>query len=162
MAYYIPNLIGQNLKTYITQTLLKELIVGLNESDETSTHNKHDVTSSKLAGKWCDNEDDLPFETRAQIEAIKTTTRWCLGLKQDCSSLVITMRILVKMIQEQGGINKTAKVAKSEPEKARLRLVCGSQLLKLAQEGCFRQHLAADYFHTLARLIIVSVNNAKQ
>ncbi len=74
----------------------------------------------KLAGKWCENEDELPFDTRAkvsyalkdlknfrflellifQIEGVKLLTRWCLGLKSECTSITITLKILTKLIKE--------------------------------------------------------------
>ena len=42
----------------------------------------------------------------------------------------------------------------SEAERARLRCVCASQLLKLAQEASFKAMIAPDIFHTLARLVV--------
>ena len=80
-------------------------------------------------------------------------TRWCLGLKQECSGLALTLRLFRKLIEFNDANNKSHK---SEPEKARIRQICGTQVLKLAQESYFRVHIGADLFHIIARLIIVS------
>jgi hypothetical protein len=45
-------------------------------------------------------------------------------------------------------------VSTLEGEKARIRLVCASQLLKLAQETAFKGLITAEYFHAIAKLII--------
>lgn len=49
----------------------------------------------------------------------------------------------------------------SEAEKSRLRSVCGSQILKLAQEPCFKQLITAEYFHLLAKLLLVKKPKTK-
>jgi hypothetical protein len=81
-------------------------------------------------------------------------TRWCLGLKCECPSLVSTIKLLSRLINEQNELSEYRN--KSEPEKARLRLVCGSQLLKISQEPYFTAFIMPDQYHTIAKLIIVS------
>jgi hypothetical protein len=81
-------------------------------------------------------------------------TRWCLGLKAECSSLVVTLRLFARLMQEYSDLNN--KIHKSEPEKARIRLTCGTQMIKLAHEINFRSYVTSEHFHLIARLIIVS------
>lgn len=149
LSFYMPQAIGSQLKMFV-QNLVKDLFVNPN-ADEVLNRSK---TSLKLAGKWCDNEDDLPFETRAQIEAIKLITRWCLGLKGESSSTASSIKLLARIIVEQGDTNSSK--TKMEPEKSRIRLTSGTQLLKFAQESCFRSFINAEYFHIIAKLMIVS------
>jgi hypothetical protein len=66
------------------------------------------------------------------------------------------MKMFIKIIQQNGELN-TSK-PKSEPERARLRIMSGTQLLKLIQEVCFQSLLTAEFFHVLARLMIVNKN----
>ncbi len=81
--------------------------------------------------------------------------RWCLGLKAE-AALPITLNIFSRIIE----INSNSNYAlnKSEPEKARIRLVCGAQVLKFAQEINFRSYIGANLFHLMAKLIIVNIS----
>ncbi len=80
--------------------------------------------------------------------------RWCLGLKAE-AALPITLNIFSRIIE----INSSSNYAlnKSEPEKARIRLVCGAQVLKFAQEITFKSYIGANLFHLMAKLIIVNI-----
>ncbi len=51
----------------------------------------------------------------------------------------------------------TLILIKSEAEKSRIRSVSASQLLKLAQEFAFKPLITAEYFHIIAKCIIVSI-----
>ncbi len=100
-------------------------------------------------------------------------TRWCLGLKSECTNLTTCLKLLTKLIkdntmenQEETSTNEldvTENKSKSsniilqisEAERSRIRAVCGSQLIKLAQENFFKPLITAEYFHVLAKLIIV-------
>jgi hypothetical protein len=64
IAFHIPNSVGNQLKTFITRTVFKELLFTGPASVDTDDSSSN---SQKLAGKWCENEDELPFETRAQV-----------------------------------------------------------------------------------------------
>lgn len=35
-----------------------------------------------------------------KIESIKLVTRWCIGLKAECSGIVSTLKVLVKILRE--------------------------------------------------------------
>lgn len=102
-----------------------------------------------------------------KIEGIKLITRWCLGLKSECTNITVSLRLLTKLIKDNSLTDQTpdefdeALVYVSESEKSRLRSVCGNQLIKLAQENCFKPLVTAEYFHVLSRLIIDPVTNVR-
>ena len=95
-------------------------------------------------------------------------TRWCLGLKSECTNIIPSLKLLVKLIKENTAESlsdsssqledTSSLVHVSEAERSRIRSVCGNQLIKLAQEPCFKPLITAEYFHALARLIIVNLN----
>ena len=85
-------------------------------------------------------------------------TRWCLGLSKECDGLVTALKVF-QTILDFNSHHNTTNTNKSEPEKARLRIVCGAQVLKLANESMFRQYISINLFHMVARLIIVSLTN---
>lgn len=93
--------------------------------------------------------------------------RWCLGLKSECTNITVSLRLLTKLIKDNSLADLTpdesdeALVYVSESEKSRLRSVCGNQLIKLAQENCFKPLVTAEYFHVLSRLIIDPVTNVR-
>jgi hypothetical protein len=80
-------------------------------------------------------------------------TRWCLGVKTE-NALTGTLKTLNEIIfQVSNSLNL------SDLQKAKIRLVCGIQVLKLAQEETFRSHIYTNSFYTISRLIIVSFSN---
>lgn len=69
----IPSLVAKDMKDFVVQIIAKDLLlnspstpfnISLNESATTTQKRKNNL---KLAGKWCDNEDELPFYTRARV-----------------------------------------------------------------------------------------------
>jgi hypothetical protein len=78
-------------------------------------------------------------------------------LKSECPNVASTVKLFARLINEQNDLVEYKE--KSEPEKARIRLVCGNQILKLAQEPCFKSFILPDQYHTVARLIIVNYNS---
>ena len=90
-------------------------------------------------------------------------SRWCLGLKAECTTIAFTLKVLNKLIKENTSDSHTPSSnanetdsSISEAEKSRIRSVCTNQLLKLAQESAFKPLITAEYFHTIARSIIVN------
>ena len=81
----------------------------------------------------------------------------------------MSLRLLTKLIKEntsEQASNESIDESKSivhvsEAERSRIRSVCGNQLVKLAQENCFKPLITAEYFHIVARLIIDPVNNVR-
>ncbi len=49
----------------------------------------------------------------------------------------------------------------SEAERARIRCVCASQLMKMAQEPFFKPMITPDFFHMVAKLFIDPVTNVR-
>jgi hypothetical protein len=190
----IPKRVGKEIKEFISKNVVKEIlsIPSTNQlnlsSSQTSINSDTSQNTSllsngsnrrknnlKLAGKWCENEDDLPFSTRCRIESLKMIARWCLGLKQDQTNMPYILRMIIKILREnstqQSNLlppdsnskkdetiafeeNKSNQVC--EAEMSRLRCVCGAQMLKLAQDSSFRNLITPEFFHTVAKLMIVS------
>jgi len=97
-------------------------------------------------------------------------TRWCLGLKSECTNIATSIRLLTKLIKDNSveppaddapATPDDAPLPVTEPERSRLRSVCGNQLLKLAQETAFKPLITAECFHVLARLLIDPVANVR-
>lgn len=171
ICYLIPHKVGKEIKEFMSKSIVKDILLqpltaqlNISGSEMVSTAAAKRKNNLKLAGKWCENEDELPFDTRARIEAIKLVIRWCLGLKSECTNIVFTLKILVKLIKESSSDQSSKEsngVVVSEAEKSRMRSICGSQLIKLAQESCFKPLITAEFFHVLARLIIDPVTNVR-
>jgi sister-chromatid-cohesion protein PDS5 len=184
----MPQRVGKEIKEFMSKSIVKEVLMvpcitpGAVNSSTTDISQSDELSSSaaslssakrknslKLAGKWCENEDELPFSTRARIEALKLVIRWCLGLKSECNNIIYVLRILIKLMKENSSSELSSATLDSlapqsnvtEAEKARIRSVCGSQIIKLAQEGSFKPLITAEYFHLLARLIIDPVTDVR-
>jgi hypothetical protein len=73
ISYLIPNLVGKNMKEFIIKTIAKDLLLTPSTSplnifsNETSTSSIKRKNNLKLAGKWCENKEELPFNTRARV-----------------------------------------------------------------------------------------------
>ena len=179
----VPHLFGKEIKEFITKSIVKDILLvpattqlsafshSANDSSISNSLSAKRKNNLRLAGKWCENEDELPFNTRVRIESIKLLVRWCLGLKSECPSIINTLKILVRLIRENSSINSQSQqqqessdnqIVVSDAEKSRLRSVCGSQLIKMAQENSFKQFITAEYFHTLAKLILDPVTNVRE
>jgi hypothetical protein len=176
----IPHLVGKDIKEFITKSIVKDILLvpattqlsiishSANDSSISNSLSAKRKNNLRLAGKWCENEDELPFQTRVRIESVKLLVRWCLGLKSECPSIINTLKILVRLIRENSSINSQIQqdsdnqVIVSDAEKSRLRSVCGSQLIKMAQESSFKQFITAEYFHALAKLIIDPITNIRE
>lgn len=152
LSLLIPSKIGLNLRPFLTTKIHQELF-----KDKILTSKSDDI--HKLAGKWCDNDDELPFETRAQMEGIKLITRWILSLKTQCPLITPAMRLFGKIMGEKGDVNQSGK---SEPEKTRLRLLCATQLLKIVQEKEISLFLTPELFLIMSRIIIDPVYQARE
>ena len=169
ICHLIPRKVGKEIKEFMSKSIVKDILLqplsaqlNVSGSEVVSTAAAKRKNNLKLAGKWCENEEELPFDTRARIEAIKLVIRWCLGLKAECTNIVFTLRILVKLIKESSSSSSSEQSSGvSEAEKSRVRCICGSQLIKLAQESCFKPLITAEFFHVLARLIIDPVTNVR-
>jgi hypothetical protein len=66
LAFYIPKLIGLDMKSFITETIFKDILFPQKDKSNASDDSIL-KKNSKLAGKWCENEEDLPFETRIHV-----------------------------------------------------------------------------------------------
>jgi sister-chromatid-cohesion protein PDS5 len=176
IAYLIPHLVAKEMKDFVVTAIAKDLLLKpatapLNISSSempaaNSSNAERRKKDLKLAGKWCEDEDELPFNTRARIEGVKLITRWCLGLRSECTNITVSLRLLTKLIKDNSLVEHTdhsdeTLVHVSESERSRVRSVCGNQLLKLAQENCFKPLVTAEYFHVLSRLVIDPVTNVR-
>jgi hypothetical protein len=177
ICFLIPHKVGNEVKEFMSKSIVKEILISpfnLSAVDVNNSGSGGDVSVSmkrknnlKLAGKWCENEEELPFNTRARIEAVKLVIRWCLGLKSECTNIISVLKILIKLIKDNSTPEQSLSTSSSdsetitEAEKSRLRSTCGSKLIKLAQENSFKPLITAEYFHTLARLIIDPVTNVR-
>jgi sister chromatid cohesion protein PDS5 len=196
ICFLMPHKVGNEIKEFMSKSIVKEILIApfntassssttTTTSDMNSSGGGGDVSGSarrknnlKLAGKWCENEDELPFNTRARIEAVKLVIRWCLGLKSECTNIISVLKILIKLIKENSPSDSASSSFSSqslsssngggdsenivtEAEKSRIRSTCGSKLIKLAQETSFKPLITAEYFHTLARLIIDPVTDVR-
>ena len=64
------------MKDFIVKSIAKDLLLTPNETplnisaSELSSSNPSQKRKNnlKLAGKWCENEDELPFNTRARVK----------------------------------------------------------------------------------------------
>lgn len=77
IAYLIPHLVAKDMKDFVVKTIAKDLLltpsttplnISANElSTSHSANAERRKKNLKLAGKWCENEDELPFNTRARV-----------------------------------------------------------------------------------------------
>lgn len=94
-------------------------------------------------------------------------TRWCLGLKSECTNITTALRLFTKIIKENSSDHLDEShedkqtIIVTEAERSRIRSVCGNQIIKLAQENSFKPLINAEYFHIVARLIIDPVTNVR-
>jgi hypothetical protein len=110
----LPNKVGKEIKEFMSTTIVKELLLSTSASPfntSTSTVADQNTTSAKQkkvtkqSGKWFESDDELPFITRAKIEGIKLLTRWCLGLKSECSTILNTLKILTRIMKDNYDIS---------------------------------------------------------
>ena len=77
IASIIPSLVGKDMKDFVVKVIAKELLLQptttpLNIS-ASEFHSNSNASSQKrknnlkLAGKWCENQEELPFNTRARV-----------------------------------------------------------------------------------------------
>ena len=75
ISHLIPHLVAKDIKDFIIKTVAKDLLltpatvplnISASELSTTSVGAKR-KNSLKLAGKWCENKDELPFNTRARV-----------------------------------------------------------------------------------------------
>lgn len=186
IAYLIPRLVGKEMKEFIGKSIVKEILfLPSNQPLNISASSVHSESLSskrknnlKLAGKWCENEEELPFNTRVRIESVKLIVRWCLGLKSECPSPLNTLKLLARILKENSASDQKQQSAAqehdtdhesssdslpvlSEAEKSRLRLTCASQLIKMAQDSSFSKIINPELFHCVAKLIIDPVTNIR-
>ena len=170
ICFLMPQKVGKDIKEFMSKTIVKEILLAAHVSNDsvtadTSTSSRRQ-SKLRLAGQWCENEDELPLGTRAKIEAVKLVVRWCLGLKSECTSIVNVLRILIKLIKDNSSsssfsLSENGAENVTEAERSRVRATCASQLLKLAQESAFKPLVTAEYFQTLARLIVDPVADVR-
>ena len=95
----VPHLVGKEIKEFVSKTIAKELLLpplgtSLNIADRSSFSGSLTKkvnlknfnyfanifrvicfiifqSNLKLAGKWCENEDELPFDTRVKVRFIQ-------------------------------------------------------------------------------------------
>lgn len=71
----VPKLVGKEIKEFLLRAIVKDILmqpmnqplsVSPQSSDSSLVASKK-RNNLKLAGKWCENEDELPFATRARV-----------------------------------------------------------------------------------------------
>lgn len=69
----VPRLVGKEIKDFLLKTVIKEIIMQPNSQSAESSASETNLTAIKkrnnikLAGKWCEDEDQLPFATRTKV-----------------------------------------------------------------------------------------------
>lgn len=72
----VPKLVGKEIKEFLLRAIVKDILmqpmnqplsVSPQSSDSSSSIASKKRNNLKLAGKWCENEDELPFATRARV-----------------------------------------------------------------------------------------------
>ena len=58
-----------------------------------------------------------------KIEGIKLLTRWCLGLKSECTTITFTLKILTKLIKENTEVITNPKSPNETTADQMLRLI---------------------------------------
>lgn len=76
LTLLIPHLVAKEMKEFIVNTIVKGLLftpvtqplnISANELSTTHVTAQKRKNNLKLAGKWCENEDELPFNTQARV-----------------------------------------------------------------------------------------------
>jgi len=76
LAFLIPSLVAKEMKEFVVKSIAKDLLltpanqslnISASESILTSSTHQKRKNNLKLAGKWCENEEELPFNTQARV-----------------------------------------------------------------------------------------------
>ena len=87
ISHLIPHLVAKDIKDFIIKTVAKDLLltpatvplnISASELSTTSVGAKR-KNNLKLAGKWCENKDELPFNTRARVCFFLLYSFWYLN-----------------------------------------------------------------------------------
>ncbi|XP_014241753.1 sister chromatid cohesion protein PDS5 homolog B-B isoform X2 [Cimex lectularius] len=139
IAQNLPDKFPVHIKVVISRKIVKELLVKSSETE----------TTVPLDACWCE-EDQLPFESKCKVEALKAMARWLLGLKTDTLSAQKTFRMLTAFIANKGDLLQCGKLSKAEM--AWLRLTAGCAMLKICEQKGVGDQYFADQFYTLSTL----------
>jgi len=89
----LPEDFKYDMKTIISQKVVKDLLVNPSRTDDDRYKNSDD---------WCE-EGDLPEITRCMIAGMKTTVRWLIGLRNDFKAAQKTYKMLIAFVETGGG-----------------------------------------------------------
>jgi len=89
----LPEDFKYDMKTIISQKVVKDLLVNTSRTDDDRYKNSDD---------WCE-EGDLPEITRCMIAGMKTTVRWLIGLRNDFKAAQKTYKMLIAFVETGGG-----------------------------------------------------------
>jgi sister-chromatid-cohesion protein PDS5 len=93
VALSMPEEFKGEMKTVVSQKLVKELLVNPSRTEEDRVKNGEE---------WCE-EEELPEITRAMIAGMKATVRWLIGLRTDYKSAAKTYKMLIAFVETGGG-----------------------------------------------------------
>ncbi|XP_014675735.1 PREDICTED: sister chromatid cohesion protein PDS5 homolog B-like [Priapulus caudatus] len=139
LAYYSPDDFGPEMKGIISKNVVKDILM------------QDRMPSPVVAADWLEDAQ-MTVEVRTKVQSLKLITRVLMGMKSNQSSLgSSTLRLLNTLISHQGDLMERSQI--NDAEKARMRLVAGASMLKLAQEPCYADIITREQLQTLAMLI---------
>ncbi|XP_073986377.1 cohesin associated factor B pds5 isoform X1 [Rhodnius prolixus] len=149
LAQNLPERFPAQIKNIVSRKIVKELLVKNTESE----------SSMPLENTWC-TEEELPFETRCKVEALKAMARWLVGLKKDKLAAQKTFRMLTAFISNNGDLLQYKKLSKAEM--AWLRMAAGCAMLRICEQKGVGDQFTAEQFYTLSTLMIDPISNVRE
>uniref|UniRef100_A0A8C4NHP8 PDS5 cohesin associated factor B n=1 Tax=Eptatretus burgeri TaxID=7764 RepID=A0A8C4NHP8_EPTBU len=139
MAILAPEQFAGPMKAMVANFIVKDLLM-------------NDRFPGKKTVKLWTPDDEVSFETKAKIQAIKLMVRWLLGMRNNQSkSGTSTLRLLCALIHSDGDLTEQGKISKSDM--SRLRLAAGCAMLKLSQEPCYHEIIILEQYQLCALVI---------
>uniref|UniRef100_UPI00358F06DF sister chromatid cohesion protein PDS5 homolog B n=1 Tax=Myxine glutinosa TaxID=7769 RepID=UPI00358F06DF len=139
MAILAPEQFAGPMKAMVANFIVKDLLM-------------NDRFPGKKTIKLWTPDDEVSYETKAKIQAIKLMVRWLLGMRNNQSkSGTSTLRLLCALIHSDGDLTEQGKISKSDM--SRLRLAAGCAMLKLSQEPCYHEIITLEQYQLCALVI---------
>ncbi|XP_003748624.1 sister chromatid cohesion protein PDS5 homolog B [Galendromus occidentalis] len=170
IALLLPETFYQQMKSIVSKIVVKELLMT----------DKEEPRMSEL--QWCD-QDALPHETRCKLAGLKMMGRWLVGLsnlhqqqqqnaqpeqevemEQSLQAITgnaaSTLRLLVRMLKNQGDLMEKEHV--SDCEKSYLRLWAASCILKVCSCTVYADVITQSQFQRLVTIITDPVDEVRE
>lgn len=142
IAYNMSAAFQTPIKNMIARRIVKELLIqGVPEN------RPYELPE----GEWC-AEEDLPPDTIAKLEGLKTMARWLLGLRNDEHSAQKTFRMLNAFINQRGDLLEQNRLCPAEKSWIRLGAACA--MLKVCEQKGVGDQYSAEQFFSLSQLMV--------